>query len=193
MGVNITTIDYLRLRVLTIEIGSTIILMVVGSPGLNFHVPNIFRFSLYIWIIFGTRGPSLPDIGLPGSNRFQIYRELEDEGVHNLSAFTLYSDAGGSFAPYDNSLQHSDLRFSRRYFLEILEAYTTPPPRMSKRRDILPFLGCPFLEKHDICVKNCFLSTVCGEVNPCFFLKIRLGRTNLKVLHWEEALESLLR
>ena len=35
MGVDITTIDYLR--VLIIEIGSTIILMVAGIPGCMFH------------------------------------------------------------------------------------------------------------------------------------------------------------
>ena len=35
MGVNITTIDYLR--VLIIEIGSTIVLMVVGIPGYRYY------------------------------------------------------------------------------------------------------------------------------------------------------------
>ena len=32
--------------------------------------------------IFGTRGRSLPNILATGSQRFQIYRELEDEGIY---------------------------------------------------------------------------------------------------------------
>ena len=34
--------------------------------------------------IFGTKGRSLPDILATGSNRFQIYRDLEGEGNKNL-------------------------------------------------------------------------------------------------------------
>ena len=71
MGVNITTIDYLR--VLIIEIGSTIILMVVEAQCICIYLKPGSSFRGAEWMVKGCRKtPSL---------RVQTAPELEDAGM----------------------------------------------------------------------------------------------------------------
>ena len=66
MGVNITTIDYLR--VLIIEIGSTIILMVVEAQGYHTwilwgkeiirNISETIRNSIYLGNLLGDQAPA---------------------------------------------------------------------------------------------------------------------------------------
>ena len=130
MGVNITIIAYLRLRVLTIEIGSTIILMVVEAQGSSFptkcscqgrrsirdisvtsggaphmaigitHVPTIFRFSLYGGVLKWWVFPTT--MGFPIKND-HLGCEM---GVPPFKETPIYLE--------NRALQHSDLRFSRQ-------------------------------------------------------------------------------
>ena len=76
MGVNITTIDYLR--VLIIEIGSTIILMVVEAQGLSIQADSLTSIAnsqiqleeswswmtLTWWAVFRLEGKTAETLGL---------------------------------------------------------------------------------------------------------------------------------